>query len=272
MSPRSIAKLTPLRTSVALLLGLVLVAAAGCSDDPKPPPAAASGAAAKPKAPARGAKGAGATGPAAPSNLPPLPTREFHPRDFDESELSRDPFRTFEEMFRSQAQRKVVVQREVLASKFSLDQLKIVGIVTGQAGRIMMNDPGGFGWVIKVGDFVGRPEVVRTGGATGTEVAVNWRLDRIRPNDAVFLREDPTRPDVPATTRVVSLRTEAELNPEIRTGVRQTATAQPLGEGNAPPAPRLLPPPPDAAGAQQAPPPPPAPPAPQQPPPAPPPR
>jgi type IV pilus assembly protein PilP len=251
MSSRTIARLTSLRLPVGLTLALVL-AAPGCSDDPPPPPAAPSGAAAKPKAPARGAKTA-AKGPAVPSNLPPLPTREFHPRDFDESELSRDPFRSFEEMFRSQAQRKVVVQREVLASKFSLDQLKIVGIVTGQAGRIMMNDPGGFGWVIKVGDFVGRPEVVRTGGSTGTEVAVNWRLDRIRPNDAVFLREDPTRPDVPATTRVVSLRTEAELNPEIRTGIRQTASAQPLGEGNAP-APRLLPPPPpDPANAQPAP-------------------
>lgn len=248
MSPRSIAKLTSVRFSVGIALALVLVAAPGCSDEPAKPPPAASGAAAKPKAPARGAKGAAAKGgPAVPSNLPPLPTREFHPRDFDESELSRDPFRSFEEMFRSQAQRKVVVQREVLASKFSLDQLKIVGIVTGQAGRIMMNDPGGFGWVIKVGDFVGRPEVVRTGGSSGTEVAVNWRLDRIRPNDAVFLREDPTRPDVPATTRVVSLRSEAELNPEIRTGVRQTASAQPLGEGNAP-APRLLPPPPDPNG------------------------
>src|SRR5690606_20439839 len=100
------------------------------------------------------------------------------------------------------------------------------------------------GWVIKVGDFVGKPEIVRTGGASGSEVALNWRLDRIRPNDAVFVREDPTRPDVPATTRVVSLRTEAELNPEIRTGIRGSgAPAPPLGEP-AGSAPRLAPPPP----------------------------
>ncbi len=232
--------------------GLLLATAAGCSDEPAPR-TVASGAAVAPKAPApREARGGRSDAPPpAPSNLPPLPTREFHPRDFDESELSRDPFRSFEAMFRSQAQRKVVVQREVLANKFSLDQLRIVGIVTGQAGRIMMNDPGGFGWVIKVGDFVGRPEIVRTGGSSGSEVAVNWRLDRIRPNDAVFIREDPTRPDVPATTRVVSLRSEAELNPEIRTGIRGSGNAAPpLGEVPPPNAPRLLPPPPEPISGQ----------------------
>jgi type IV pilus assembly protein PilP len=175
--------------------------------------------------------------------------REFHPRDFDESELSRDPFRSFEEMFLAQAQRKITVQREVLASRFSLDQLRLVGIVTGQAGRVMMNDSGGFGWVIKVGDFVGRPEVVRTGGPTGAEVAVNWRLDRIRSNDAVFVREDPTRTDVPATTRVISLRTDAELNPEIRTGIRGGGSAlvappNQENEGGPTQPPAGLPPPP----------------------------
>lgn len=234
-----------LRPLAALVLAASTLAA--CSDDPPPPPPASSAAPAAKAAPARGARGGKATTPAAaPSDLPPLPTREFHPRDFDESELSRDPFRSFEDVFRAQAQRKVVVQREVLASKYALDQLKMVAIVTGQAGRIMMNDPGGFGWVLKVGDFVGKPEIVRTGGTSGAEVAVNWRLDRIRPNDAVFVREDPTRPDVPATTRVVSLRTEAELNPEIRTGIRGSGNPQtpPLGEP-AGSAPRLLPPPPE---------------------------
>lgn len=235
-----------LRPIAALALAAATLAA--CSDEPPPPPPASSAAPAAKAAPARGARGGkgGPTPAAAPSDLPPLPTREFHPRDFDESELSRDPFRSFEDVFRAQAQRKVVVQREVLANKYALDQLKMVAIVTGQAGRIMMNDPGGFGWVLKVGDFVGKPEIVRTGGTSGAEVAVNWRLDRIRPNDAVFVREDPTRPDVPATTRVVSLRTEAELNPEIRTGIRGSGNPQtaPLGEP-AGSAPRLLPPPPE---------------------------
>lgn len=241
----------------AALVATAVFASAACSDEvvlPGAPPA-------KPGAPAQaapGAKPAPGTPAAAPSDLPPLPAREFHPRDFDESELSRDPFRSYESMFLQQQQRKTVVQREVLASKFALDQLKIIGLVGGSSARVMMSDPSGFGWVMKVGDFVGQPEVVRAGGPGGNEVAVNWRLDRIRPNDAVFIREDPTRPDVPATTRVVSLRTEAELNPEIRTGIRGTDNAPPsLGEAppplgapgapGTPPAPRLAPPPPSPA-------------------------
>lgn len=222
------------------LLGVVVaatLASTGCGDATAPAGASSAkpGAAAPKKGPA--ARGADKTPAAAPSDLPPLPAREFHPRDFDESELSRDPFRSFEEMFRAQAQRKSVVQREVLAPKNSLDQLRIIGLVGGSSARVMMADPSGFGWVIKVGDFVGSPEVVRTGGAGGSEVSVNWRLDRIRPNDAVFIREDPTRPDVPATTRVVSLRTEAELNPEIRTGIRGAGNAPAPGLGEAAPPP-----------------------------------
>ena len=219
---------------VAFGTAATLVWAAACGGDAAVLPGASS---AKPGAPARAAapaaKGKGPA--AAPSDLPPLPVREFHPRDFDESELSRDPFRSFEDIIRDEGKNKTVIQREVLAPKYALDQLKIIGLVGGGTARVMMADPSGFGWVIKVGDFVGQAEIVRTGGPSGADVAVNWRLDRIRPNDAVFIREDPTRPDVPATTRVVSLRSTAELNPEIRTGIR--------GSGNAPPALGEAPPP-----------------------------
>jgi len=238
------------KTLIALLASATLIVAA-CGDE-APVNALGSanpgGANAAPKAPA-GAKGTPA---AAPSDLPPLPVREFHPRDFDETELSRDPFRTFEDLFRDPPGVGPQIQREVLASKYTLDQLKIIGLVGGGTARVMMADPSGFGWVIKVGDFVGRPEIVRTGGPSGNEVAVNWRLDRIRTNDAVFLREDPTRPDVPATTRVVTLRTDAELNPEIRTGIRGSGNAPAPGLGEAPP----LGPPQGGPGTQPAAPPP----------------
>jgi len=102
--------------------------------------------------------------------------------------------------------------------------MKIVGIVTGSAGRVLIDDPTGLGWVVKVGDFIGKPEIIHSGGPSGADVAVNWRVDRIRSNDVVFIREDPSRPDVPATTRTLSLRTAEELNPEIRTGVRAAPT------------------------------------------------
>jgi len=66
------------------------------------------------------------------------------------------------------------------------------------------------GWVAKVGDFVGKSELVHAGGPTGTDVAVNWRVDRIRDGDVVFIREDPSHPEIPPTTRVVALRTPEE--------------------------------------------------------------
>jgi type IV pilus assembly protein PilP len=36
-------------------------------------------------------------------------------------------------------------------------------------------------------------------------VAINWRVDRIRENDIVFLREDPSHPEIPPTNRVIVL-------------------------------------------------------------------
>ena len=74
----------------------------------------------------------------------------------------------------------------------------------------LLTDPGGLGWVAKVGDFVGKSELVHAGGPTGTDVAVNWRVDRIRDGDIVFIREDPSHPEIPPTTRVVALRTPEE--------------------------------------------------------------
>ena len=62
----------------------------------------------------------------------------------------------------------------------------------------MVTDPSGLGWILRVGDFVGKSEVLQSGGTTGSDVAVNWRVDRIRENDIVFVREDPSRPDVQA--------------------------------------------------------------------------
>lgn len=160
-----------------------------------------------------------------PSNLPPLPVRDIQERDFTESSLNRDPFRSYEDSFKAPpGLPKPTINRDVLIGRYALDELKIVGIVTGGAGRVLIDDPTGLGWVIKVGDYVGKSEVVHSGGSSGNDVSVNWRVDRIRPNDVVFVREDPSRPDVPPTTRVLSMRTEEELNPQIHTGTRGSAS------------------------------------------------
>jgi type IV pilus assembly protein PilP len=106
----------------------------------------------------------------------------------------------------------VTIQRQVLVDRYALDELKLVGVVTRAPARALLTDPTGLGWVAKVGDFVGKAEVVHSGGPTGVDVAVNWRVDRIRESDVVFIREDPSHPEIPPTTRVIALRPLGEAN------------------------------------------------------------
>jgi type IV pilus assembly protein PilP len=172
---------------------------------------AAGAAAAAPAHGAAGAADAGAEGGYDPSaNLPPLPLREFQERDFDETDQSRDPFRSFAGVFAAQAKSKILIQRKVLVEQYALEELRLAGIVNRGVSRALLTDPKGLGWVAKVGDFVGKAELVHSGGPTGADVAVNWRVDRIREADVVFVREDPSHPEIPPTTRVVSLRSPDE--------------------------------------------------------------
>lgn len=192
--------------------------ASGCGDEPQknvkpaqfPPPAApadAPGAAGRgATAGGRGAADAGTDGASGDfDSLPPLPVREFQESDFAESDRSRDPFRSFEGVFAAQAKGRVQVQRQVLVDRYALDELKLVGVVTRGAPRALFTDPTGLGWVAKVGDFIGKPEIVQAGGPAGMDVAINWRVDRIREGDVVFVREDPTHPEIAPTTRVIAL-------------------------------------------------------------------
>jgi type IV pilus assembly protein PilP len=210
-------------------LALVSTVAPGCGDDTAPPPAPSSVAAdgvepapASPAAAPAPAAAAPAASAAAGAQLPPIPPRDVGERDFLETSSNRDPFRSFEDLFVAKAEStaNTTVQREVLVAKYALEELKVVGIIAGNAGRVLVADPTGLGWILRVGDFVAKPEVLQSGGTGASDVAVNWRLDRIRDNDVVFVREDPSRPDVPPTTRVLSLHSEDELNREIRTGIR----------------------------------------------------
>lgn len=134
-----------------------------------------------------------------------MPIVEFTEADFVESEQSRDPFRDYAHLFVEKSDREVQKQRKVKADTFALDELKLVGIITRGRSSVMLTDPNGYGWVLYTGDFVGKPELVSVGGTDGAEVAINWRVDRIRPADVVFIREDTTHPDIPPTTRVMPL-------------------------------------------------------------------
>jgi type IV pilus assembly protein PilP len=192
-----------------LRLGLTLpLVLAGCGDDkpaasvtgiPSAAPAAAGPAAAAPLASASGAA----------NDMPPPPKFEIVEAEFTESERSRDPFRSFADTFKEENKGATKSQREVVLSQFTIDELKLIGIVTrAEPARAMLVDPGGTGHVVQRGQFVGKADIVQAGGRTGASYEINWRVDRIRDGDIVLIREDPANPDVPSATRVIPLRPE----------------------------------------------------------------
>jgi len=148
---------------------------------------------------------------------PPIARMDFAENDFVESDRNRDPFRTYVATFAAPERQRVAQnQRAVVLPQFSIDELKLVAIVTGgDYPRAMVIDPGGKGWVLKRGDFVGRPEVVHIGGANGADYQLNWRVDKVRDGDLVFLREDPAQPGIPPATRVVTLHPEQQERDKI---------------------------------------------------------
>jgi len=184
---------------VALALG-----AAACSPD-KVLTSANNGPSGAASAPAVADAGAPTAAP------PPLPRMEFAENDFAESDRNRDPFRSFVTILAPEMKKIASVQKEVVLPQFSLDELKLVAIVMGgEYPRAMVVDPSGKGWVIKRGDWVGRPEVVHIGGANGTDYQINWRVDKVRDGDIVFTREDPAQPGIPPASRVIALRPDTE--------------------------------------------------------------
>jgi type IV pilus assembly protein PilP len=184
--------------SALLVAGLGLVTACG-EEVSKPSTQAAA------PAPA-GSAAQKADGKAKAGDAPPVV--EFQETDFSESERSRDPFRSFAKSFAEEARTRVKSQREVVLDQYSIDELKLVGIVTRiQPERALLIDPTGKGHIITRGQFVGRAEIVQ-GGSSGADYEINWRVERIRDSDIVLVRDDPTNPDVPSATRIVALRPE----------------------------------------------------------------
>jgi type IV pilus assembly protein PilP len=141
---------------------------------------------------------------------PELKGVEYTENDFVESDRNRDPFRSY--LIQNQPVNKQALnQRKIELSQYSIDELKLVAIVTGgDQARAMFVDPSGKGTVVYKGSFVCRPEVVHIGGSNGAEYQLNWRVDRIREGDVVLIREDPAQPAIPPATRVIPLHPEAE--------------------------------------------------------------
>lgn len=143
------------------------------------------------------------------------PKVDLQDADFAESEKSRDPFRSFAKLFIEESAGQVESQVKVMLEKYDIEQLKLIGIITRvHPERAMLVDPNGVGHVVKRGQLVGRADVVQTAKNVGASYKVHWRVDSIRPNDVVFIREDPRNPDVPVARRVLPLRTAEELDAE----------------------------------------------------------
>lgn len=190
--------LVPIFGGVLALACAAETATPSASSASKPSPAA-------PSAPAAAAKPAEA----AKQGQGPAPVVEFQETDFAESERSRDPFHSFAKYFAEEARTKIKSQREVVLDQYSLDELRLVGIVTRvQPERALVIDPTGKGHIIMRGQFVGRAEIVQ-GGGSGADYEINWRVERIRDADMVLVRDDPKNPDVPSATRIIALRTES---------------------------------------------------------------
>ncbi|MBX3250832.1 MAG: hypothetical protein KF901_26880 [Myxococcales bacterium] len=128
---------------------------------------------------------------------------------------NRDPFRSFAKAFRTRTV--VAPQRTVLMPTTSIEEMRLMAIITGVAQpRAMLLDGSGVGHVVKRGDYLGRPEILQTGGAESMPVTLNWRVARIRSGELVLTREDPTAPDRPPLTRSIALYEEGEDPLELR--------------------------------------------------------
>jgi type IV pilus assembly protein PilP len=140
-----------------------------------------------------------------------LPKMTFSDSDFAENERNRDPFRSFVASASATTKRTGNVQRDVILTQYALEELRLVAIVGGgDYSRAMVVDPDGKGWVIKRGDWVGRPELVHIGGVNGADYQVNWRVTKVRDGDVVFTREDPAQPAISPVSRVIVIRSDGD--------------------------------------------------------------
>jgi hypothetical protein len=185
-----------------VLIAAALVASAACDEPARvgPPPTPTGPVTPQPAQP-------GQPGPEADAGTGRM--LDYRDEHFVEAETNRDPFRSFADMFERRPAESA--QRTVKMPTTGIDQMRLIAIVSGVARpRAMLVDQVGVGHVVERGDYIGRPEVVQAGGSESMPVTLNWRVDRIRPNEVVLSREDPTSPDRPSLTRVIPLHEEED--------------------------------------------------------------
>ena len=173
------------RLAIALLLTAV-TASPGVAEEPKPaapgaPPAAAKDGVpapslggvkdvmkdavkdaipkmpARPAAPAPAAAAPGDPATVAAARLTLLRRKTLRDEDFQENEeRNRDPFRSYLRLFTNTPGPKTP-KVPAIFDKFALEELTLIGIVSGDAvPRAMFRDPGGLGQTIKRGDYISK--------------------------------------------------------------------------------------------------------------------
>jgi type IV pilus assembly protein PilP len=205
MTARARASFTPLAIVAAGLSLALLAGACGSNEPPPPPPAApAASGAPKPPPPPAAAASASASGSA-------LPVLVFNEGDFTESDSNRDPFHDFGRTFLPVADKAKGPDYVVVLEKYGIDELKLVAIVnSGDGARAMFVDPHGKGWTVMRGMHLGRGENVKLGTGSLSSYPLYWKIDRIKDNEVVLVREDSLHPEVAPTYREIPLHVEGE--------------------------------------------------------------
>ncbi len=133
-------------------------------------------------------------------------------QDFVEADTNRDPFRAYTNLFVPHTVEPGHIQREVIMGQTAVDEMHLIAIVSGVANpSAMLVGHDGTGHTVHRGDFVGRAEVVQTGGEDSVPVTLNWRVERIRDDAVILSREDPTAPNRPPLTREIALHDPSEV-------------------------------------------------------------
>jgi len=98
-------------------------------------------------------------------------------------------------------------QRTVVMPDTPVEEMKLIAVVSGLARpKAMLTDSHNVGYVVQRGDYIGRPKVFQTTGSVA--MTLNWRVDRIRENEVVLTRQDPSDPGRPPLSRIISMRDE----------------------------------------------------------------
>jgi type IV pilus assembly protein PilP len=185
------------RNGIVRLIGALVLVACGCGEQVERSERGTSGGGDRPSAPK-----------AAPKAAAQADTLSFKDDDFVESEHNRDPFREYSSAFRMHgAEVEADVQRTVIMPTTAVESMKLIAIISGMPRpKAMLVDPLGVGYVVERGDYIGRPKVLQASGSVS--MTLNWRVDRIRENEVVLTRQDPTDPTRPPLSRIITLRQE----------------------------------------------------------------